>query len=231
VSSGYSSDHALTMRRDGATQQCPRWSPCTARHALCNAHALRELQAVTDAAQPGQWCWAAQAADALRDMKRLADAWPAAGGPLIDAYMAAVAGDPRWAAGKHVLAGALSRMAAQRRFQADPGWVATLSGLAGHQDDFLKLGSRFLITARQLSRFEALLTDGKMPGKTWLMPRRGSVTGKPATVGEEEVSPWDSIRTITTGDLVMDSRIRQAVLDIAQQLRQHKQSHKDQKSD
>jgi len=43
-------------------------------HALCNAHALRELQAVTDAAPPGQWCWAAQAADALRDLKRLADA-------------------------------------------------------------------------------------------------------------------------------------------------------------
>jgi transposase len=42
-------------------------------HALCNAHALRELQAVTDAAPAGQWCWAAQAADALRDMKRLTD--------------------------------------------------------------------------------------------------------------------------------------------------------------
>jgi hypothetical protein len=43
-------------------------------HALCNAHALRELQAVTDAAPAGQWCWAGQAADALRDLKRLADA-------------------------------------------------------------------------------------------------------------------------------------------------------------
>jgi hypothetical protein len=45
-----------------------------AGHALCNAHALRELQAVTDAAPEGQWCWAGQAADAQRDMKRLADA-------------------------------------------------------------------------------------------------------------------------------------------------------------
>ena len=44
------------------------------RHALCNAHALRELQAVTDAAPPGQWRWATQAGGALRQMKRLADA-------------------------------------------------------------------------------------------------------------------------------------------------------------
>ena len=53
-----------------------------AGHALCNAHALRELQAVTDAAPPGQWCWAAQAADALREMKHLADASLAADGTL-----------------------------------------------------------------------------------------------------------------------------------------------------
>ncbi len=29
-------------------------------HALCNAHALRELQAVIDASPDGQWCWAAR---------------------------------------------------------------------------------------------------------------------------------------------------------------------------
>jgi transposase len=51
-------------------------------HALCNAHALRELQAVIDAAPPGQWCWAAQAADAQRDMKHLADASLVADGTL-----------------------------------------------------------------------------------------------------------------------------------------------------
>lgn len=43
---------------------------------------LRELQAVIDAAPPGQWCWAAQAADAQRTMKRLADASLAADGTL-----------------------------------------------------------------------------------------------------------------------------------------------------
>jgi transposase len=40
-------------------------------HQLCCAHALRELQAVTDAALAGQWCWAAQAAEALTAMQDL----------------------------------------------------------------------------------------------------------------------------------------------------------------
>ncbi len=53
-----------------------------AGHALCNAHALRELQAVIDASAPGQWCWAGQAADALRNMKRQADASLAVDGTL-----------------------------------------------------------------------------------------------------------------------------------------------------
>lgn len=54
------------------------WAPYDtydrATHALCNAHLLRELQAVIDATPDGQWCWAAQAADALREMKDLVDA-------------------------------------------------------------------------------------------------------------------------------------------------------------
>jgi transposase len=40
-------------------------------HQLFCAHALRELQAVTDAAPGGQWCWAAQAAEALTAMQDL----------------------------------------------------------------------------------------------------------------------------------------------------------------
>jgi transposase len=40
-------------------------------HQLCCAHALRELQAVTDAAPQGQWCWAAQAAEALTALQQL----------------------------------------------------------------------------------------------------------------------------------------------------------------
>jgi len=52
------------------------WAPydtyITPDHQLCCAHALRELQAVTDAAPQGQWCWAAQAAEALTAMQALA---------------------------------------------------------------------------------------------------------------------------------------------------------------
>jgi transposase len=40
-------------------------------HQLCCAHARRELQAVADAAPAGQWCWAAQAAEALAAMQDL----------------------------------------------------------------------------------------------------------------------------------------------------------------
>jgi transposase len=51
------------------------WAPYDlypgADHQLCCAHALRDLQAVTDAASPGRWCWAAQAAEALTAMQDL----------------------------------------------------------------------------------------------------------------------------------------------------------------
>ena len=40
-------------------------------HQLCCAHAQRELQAVTDLAPVGEWCWAAQAAEALSAMRQL----------------------------------------------------------------------------------------------------------------------------------------------------------------
>jgi transposase len=57
------------------------WAPYDtygqATHARCNAHVLRELQAVIDhhTHNSGQdlWCWATQAAGALRTMKHLAD--------------------------------------------------------------------------------------------------------------------------------------------------------------
>jgi transposase len=52
------------------------WAPydtyTASEHQLCCAHALRELQAVTDAAPAGRWCWAAQAAEALTTMQALA---------------------------------------------------------------------------------------------------------------------------------------------------------------
>ncbi len=51
------------------------WAPydsyASAGHQLCCVHALRELQAVTDLAPQGEWCWAAQAAGAMTEMQRL----------------------------------------------------------------------------------------------------------------------------------------------------------------
>jgi len=40
-------------------------------HALCSAHALRELAAVSELAPPDQWCWATQVAAALRELNVL----------------------------------------------------------------------------------------------------------------------------------------------------------------
>jgi transposase len=40
-------------------------------HQLCCAHALRELQAISDTAPAGQWCWATQAAEAITAMQDL----------------------------------------------------------------------------------------------------------------------------------------------------------------
>ena len=43
-------------------------------HQLCGAHLLRELNAVTDTAAEGEWCWAGQTGDALRELNRLVSA-------------------------------------------------------------------------------------------------------------------------------------------------------------
>ena len=61
------------------------WAPydtyTAARHALCNAHLLRELQAVTDhhdaaTDTPGAWCWAQQVSQALLTLHKAAAAHP-----------------------------------------------------------------------------------------------------------------------------------------------------------
>jgi len=54
------------------------------QHQLCCAHALRELQAVTDTTAVGQWCWATQARDALVAMQKLVDQAGEAGHAGID---------------------------------------------------------------------------------------------------------------------------------------------------
>jgi hypothetical protein len=64
------------------------WAPYDsypgADHQLCCAHALRELQAVTDAAPAGDWCWAAQAAEAITAMQRLVGEATARGRAAVD---------------------------------------------------------------------------------------------------------------------------------------------------
>src|SRR3954466_14360543 len=63
------------------------------RHALCNAHLLRELIAVTDhhaahpspgADTPAGWCWAAQVIDALLALKAITDAGVLPGPEVLD---------------------------------------------------------------------------------------------------------------------------------------------------
>ncbi len=65
------------------------WAPYDlypgADHQLCCAHALRELQAVTDAAPGGQWCWATQAAEALTAMQDLVREAAVQGSGAVDA--------------------------------------------------------------------------------------------------------------------------------------------------
>ena len=52
-------------------------------HQLCTAHVQRELQAVADTAGDGQWCWAAQACDALVQLQGMvADAIAGGRDPL-----------------------------------------------------------------------------------------------------------------------------------------------------
>jgi hypothetical protein len=78
---------------------------------------------------PGRW-------DALAVVSAARD--PRAAGSLLEAYLAARAGDPRWSGGRARLAGALTAMALRRLNQVDPEWVTFLRRLAGHQDEFLR---------------------------------------------------------------------------------------------
>ncbi len=64
------------------------WAPydtyVDVEHQLCCAHVLRVLQAVADATQDAEWCWASQAGDALVAMQNLADDTITAGADTID---------------------------------------------------------------------------------------------------------------------------------------------------
>lgn len=111
-------------------------------HQLCCAHALRELQAVTDSAPAGQWCWAAQAADALTGMQALASDAIAAGRDAVDpAALAALMHSYRSA----VLLGA--RQTAARSGPLMRKHHALARRLADRQDDYLRFTADWRIPA------------------------------------------------------------------------------------
>lgn len=93
------------------------------------AVAVSVLLSRLEADHPGRW-------EAVRELGAVGDL--RAIGPLIEAYRAAKAGDPRWADGQRQLSSALSRIAARRRHQDDSGWVVRPAGLAADRDDFLR---------------------------------------------------------------------------------------------
>lgn len=81
-------DHAGVMPVFAGVAVHDAWAPYdTYRapgHALCNAHAVRELVAVFEGVCAQEWNWARQAHDALLDLKRLVDDAKAAGQDTAD---------------------------------------------------------------------------------------------------------------------------------------------------
>jgi hypothetical protein len=72
-----------------------------------------------------------------------------------------------------------------------------------------------------LSRLRTSVREGK-PDKTWLGQAEKSAANNSTLAEEGRASPWNSIRALTTGDLVMDPEMRQSALDVAQELRRRK---------
>ena len=117
------------------------WAPCdcyqdVAGHALCNAHLLRELTAVTETGTAHDVIWARQAIDALLELKKAADAARPAGGGAIDAEIVDKHG--RWfrdAAAAGITLNAARRSPLQKKRHA----LATR--MAGRADDYLRFTS------------------------------------------------------------------------------------------
>jgi transposase len=146
------------------------WAPydtyAPAGHPLCCAHALRELQAVTDSAPAGRWCWAAQAADALTGMQALVSeafgqgrdaADPAALTVQMHRYRSAVLPGARQTAAR---SGTLMRKhrALARR-------------LPGRQDDYLRFTTDWRIPADNGSERDICMT--RLKQKIPVTPRHG----------------------------------------------------------
>jgi transposase len=122
------------------------WAPYdsygTAGHQLCCAHALRELQAVTDSVPESRWCWAAQATDALTAMQALVSKAIARGQDTMDTAALAVQVRRFRSA---VLLGA--RQTAARSGKLMRKHHALARRLAGRQDDYLRFTQDWQIPA------------------------------------------------------------------------------------
>ena len=104
-----------------------------AAHALCNAHLLRELIAVTETGTADDVIWAQQAIDALLELKQAADTARAAGHGTADAEVLEKHG--RWfrdAAEAGIVLNAARRGKLQKKRHA----LATR--MAGRADDYLR---------------------------------------------------------------------------------------------
>jgi transposase len=112
------------------------WAPYDiysgADHQLCCAHALRELQAVTDCAPDGEWCWATQAADALTEMQKLVSKAVSQGRDTAD--LAALAAQIRYYSSA-ALIGASQTAARSGALMRKHNALARR--LLGRQDDYL----------------------------------------------------------------------------------------------
>jgi transposase len=114
------------------------WAPydcydTVAGHALCNAHLLRELTAVTETGTAGDVTWARQAIDALLELKKAADAARAAGRDAISSE--ALEEHSRWfreAAAAGTVLNAARRTALQKKRHA------LAARMASREADYLR---------------------------------------------------------------------------------------------
>jgi transposase len=122
------------------------WAPydCykAATHALCNAHLLRELVAVTETSVPDQrgWCWAEQVRDALLELKALVDEAVTAGRTGIDpALLATLTGRIRSAS---LIAVGATR---GRRDRIEAKHHALATRILHRQADYLRFATDFRV--------------------------------------------------------------------------------------
>ncbi len=117
------------------------WAPydcyaAVAGHALCHAHLLRELTAVTETGTADDVIWARQAIDALLELKKAAGAARAAGHKAIDAEILDKHG--RWF-GDAAAAGIT--LNAARRSPLHKKRHALATRMAGRADDYLRFAA------------------------------------------------------------------------------------------